>query len=54
MRKGGRRLIIKVAVAKSLLELLRGSLPLKQRFPPISDSAPDDLDLVNFQQSPLP
>ena len=41
MRKEGDRLIIELAPAKSLLELLATMAPLDEAFPPIADPPPD-------------
>jgi antitoxin VapB len=45
MRKDGERLIIEPAPPKSLLALLATLAPLDEDFPPISDPAPDPVEL---------
>jgi antitoxin VapB len=45
MRKEGERLIIEPAPAKSLLALLANLEPIDADFPPMSDSAPDPVEL---------
>jgi antitoxin VapB len=45
MRKEGERLIIEPAPPRSLLALLATLKPLEEDFPPISDHAPDPVDL---------
>lgn len=45
MRKEGNRLIIEPAPPKSLLAVLATLRPLGEDFPPISDVAPDSVDL---------
>lgn len=45
MRKDGNRLILEPAPPKSLLTLLATLRPLKERFPPIADPAPDSVEI---------
>jgi antitoxin VapB len=45
MHKEGDRLIIEPAAPRSLLAVLATLQPLKERFPDIADSAPDDVKL---------
>jgi antitoxin VapB len=45
MRKEGERLIIEPTPARSLLALLATLKPLEEDFSPISDHAPDSVDL---------
>ncbi len=45
MRKEGERLIIEPAPPRSLLALLATLTPLDEDFPPITDSAPDLIEL---------
>ena len=45
IRKEGERLIIEPAPPKSLLALLATLIPLDEDFAPISDTAPDPVDL---------
>ena len=45
MRKEGERLIIEPVPPKSLLALLATLSPLDEDFPPISDSAPEPVEL---------
>jgi antitoxin VapB len=45
MRKEGERLIIEPAPPQSLLALLATLAPVDEEFPPISDAAPDPVEL---------
>ncbi|MGC1372424.1 MAG: AbrB/MazE/SpoVT family DNA-binding domain-containing protein [Candidatus Sulfotelmatobacter sp.] len=45
MRKEGDRLIIEPAPAKSLLAVLATLEPLREDFPPVTDSRPDPVNL---------
>jgi len=45
MRKEGEKLIIEPAPPRSLLGVLATLQPLDEDFPPVSDSAPDPVDL---------
>jgi antitoxin VapB len=45
MRKEGNRLIIEPAPSKSLIALLRTLSPIEEDFPPISDPAPEKVEL---------
>ena len=45
MRKEGERLIIEPAPPKSLLALLVNLTPLDEDFPPISDKAPEPVEI---------
>ncbi len=45
MRKEGKRLIIEPTAPKSLLALLATLEPLDEDFPPISDPAPEPVEL---------
>jgi antitoxin VapB len=45
MRKEGSKLIIEPAPPKSLLDVLANLKPIHEKFPSISDSSPDAVDL---------
>jgi len=45
MRKDGIKLIIEAAPPRSLLALLATLKPLGEKFPPIPDETPDDVDI---------
>jgi antitoxin VapB len=44
MRKEGSKLIIEPVPAKSLLDVLAGLAPLRERLPRVRDLPPDDVD----------
>jgi len=45
VRKEGEKLIIEPAPPTSLLEVLATLKPLREEFPPLTDSPPDPIDL---------